>query len=116
VFGHRFRVEDSCFIGNVRLAPYQRSYCEAKGGFISTWVYSHFLYFLERVKGLGYLNLLRLLIYKDFYAPPLFPDIEVRRSDNTILVICAINFSSRWESFYSVVFYSSSQQIKYVAV
>jgi hypothetical protein len=26
-------------------------------------------------KGPGYLNLLRLLIYKDFYAPPLFPDI-----------------------------------------
>jgi hypothetical protein len=23
----------------------------------------------------GYLNLLRLLIYKDFYAPPLIPDI-----------------------------------------
>jgi hypothetical protein len=23
----------------------------------------------------GYLNLLRLSIYKDFYAPPLFPDI-----------------------------------------
>jgi hypothetical protein len=27
-----------------------------------------------RVKGLGYLNLLRLLIYKDFYSPPLFPE------------------------------------------
>jgi hypothetical protein len=35
----------------VRLAPYQRGYCEARGGFISTWVYFHFIYFLGEGKG-----------------------------------------------------------------
>jgi hypothetical protein len=34
----------------VRLAPYHRGDCEARGGFISTCVYFHFLYFLGKVK------------------------------------------------------------------
>jgi hypothetical protein len=33
----------------VRLAPYQRGYCEARVRFISTWVYFHVFYFLQRV-------------------------------------------------------------------
>jgi hypothetical protein len=37
----------------VRLALYQRGYCEARGGFISTWVYFHFFYFSGRAKGPG---------------------------------------------------------------
>jgi hypothetical protein len=33
----------------VRLASYHKGYCETRGGFISTWVYFHFFYFLGRV-------------------------------------------------------------------
>jgi hypothetical protein len=52
VFGHRFRVEDHYLGAYGEVGTIPKALLQGQGGFMSTWVYFHFIHFLGRAKGL----------------------------------------------------------------